>query len=124
MLVQAFDGFTPAVKNTALGVLLSRRIGPGRCWMASNTAPCRCPTSASINKQTLAAHPDRVDRPRVQQLLDRGGGLPSPDRQQVMEQLLPLTQRTGDVAAVSWSTKSSAASATSSAAKASTSART
>jgi uncharacterized protein len=50
-------------------------------------------------KQALAAHPDRSIAQRIKQLLDRGGGLPSPDRQQVLEQLLPLAERTGDVEA-------------------------
>jgi putative heme-binding domain-containing protein len=48
-------------------------------------------------KQTLAAHPDRRIAARAKALLGRGG-LPDPDRQQVVDELAPVVLRGGDAA--------------------------
>jgi putative heme-binding domain-containing protein len=50
-------------------------------------------------KQALAAHPNKALAGRAKKLLARGGGLPDPDRQKVVELLLPLTKRKGDAVA-------------------------
>ncbi len=49
-------------------------------------------------KQTLAFHPNRGVQGRAKRLLQRSGVLPNPDRQKVLATLLPLTEKTGDVA--------------------------
>ena len=99
MLVEAFDGFTPAVKNTALGVLFSRVDWTQSLLDGIEQGAVPLSDLRLDQKQTLAAHPDSSIVQRFQPLLDRGGGLPSPDRQQVLDQLLPLTERIGDLAA-------------------------
>ena len=50
-------------------------------------------------KQALAAHPDRQIARQARELLAKGGGLPNADRQKVVEELMPLTQKKGDAAA-------------------------
>jgi putative heme-binding domain-containing protein len=50
-------------------------------------------------RQALAQHPNRTIRIRTQELLRRGGALPNPDRQKVVEELLPITKVHGDAAA-------------------------
>ena len=50
-------------------------------------------------RQSLAAHPNQAIAEEAKKLLAKGGGLPNPDRQKVIEQFLPLTKRTGDAAA-------------------------
>src|SRR5581483_7713600 len=50
-------------------------------------------------KQALANHPDPRIRGRASRMLSASGGLPNPDRQKVVTELLPLTEKTGDPAA-------------------------
>jgi putative heme-binding domain-containing protein len=50
-------------------------------------------------RQSLMTHPRRAIAARARRLLVSGGGLPNPDRQKVVDELMPLTQRTGDPAA-------------------------
>ncbi len=47
-------------------------------------------------KEALAAHPDRKIAFRAKKILARGGGLPSADRQKVIDDLMPLLKRTGN----------------------------
>jgi putative membrane-bound dehydrogenase-like protein len=47
-------------------------------------------------KQTLAAHPNQAVAARAKALLERGGSLPSPDRQKVIDALAPLVLRGGE----------------------------
>src|SRR5262249_21285966 len=50
-------------------------------------------------KQGLTTHPSRGIADRAKKLMARGGGLPNPDRQKVVEEMLPLTQKPGAPAA-------------------------
>jgi cytochrome c2 len=50
-------------------------------------------------KQALSAHPNQRIRRRAQALLEQAGGLPNPDREKVIAQLLPEIEKTGDAAA-------------------------
>src|SRR5262249_5360252 len=50
-------------------------------------------------KQRLASHRDRTIASRAKKLLARGGGLPNADRQKVVDELMPLTKKSGDPAA-------------------------
>jgi putative heme-binding domain-containing protein len=54
-------------------------------------------TDLSLDQQQqLISHPDRRLAGRARRLLARGGGLPNPDRQKVLDELLPLAKRIGD----------------------------
>src|SRR6185503_13615382 len=50
-------------------------------------------------KQALANHPDRQIANRSRRLLEAGGSLPNPDRQKVLDELLPLVKEQGDATA-------------------------
>jgi len=50
-------------------------------------------------RQTLAQHPNKAIRDKTQALLKRGGSLPNPDREKVLQEFLPITKETGDAAA-------------------------
>src|SRR5207237_3390604 len=50
-------------------------------------------------RQGLMTHPRRNIATRARRLLARGGGLPDPDRQKVVDELMPLTQQSGDAVA-------------------------
>ena len=49
-------------------------------------------------KQALSVHPDKGLRERALKLLKEKGSLPNPDREKVLKELLPLAEKTGDVA--------------------------
>jgi len=48
--------------------------------------------------QALAAHPDAKIAAKAKALLAKGGGLPDPDRQKVIDELSPIIMKGGDVA--------------------------
>ncbi|HQU42036.1 MAG TPA: c-type cytochrome, partial [Pirellulales bacterium] len=98
-LVEKFGALTPAAKKSAVRVLLGRPtltrafldgLAEGKLQLADLTLD---------QKQALAAHPDRRIAKQAKEVLARDKGLPSPDRQKVLEELLPLAKKTGDAAA-------------------------
>ncbi len=48
-------------------------------------------------KTALASHPDKSISARATKILAQGGGLPSPDRQKVIEEMKSLLAKTGNV---------------------------
>ncbi len=98
-LVNRARSFTPAAKAAALRLLMSR---PG--WTAAmldGVEQRRIQlTDLSLDqKQALSSHPDKQLAARARKLIEQGGGLPDPDRQKVLEELLPLAEKPGEVAA-------------------------
>ena len=58
------------------------------------------PTDLSLDqRQGLANHPTKSIADRARKIFARGGGLPNADRQKVVDELMPLTLKTGDAAA-------------------------
>ncbi|HJT36387.1 MAG TPA: PVC-type heme-binding CxxCH protein [Pirellulales bacterium] len=97
-LIEKFAVLTPAAKSAAVRVLLGRPaltrafldgIAQHKLQLADLTLD---------QKQALANHPNRRIAARAKELLAGDSGLPSPDRQKVLEELLPLTKQTGDAA--------------------------
>ena len=98
-LIGRFAAFTPEAKKSAVRVLLGRPaltraffdgLAGGKLQLADLTLD---------QKQALSAHPDREIAKRAKEILSRDAGLPSPDRQKVLEELLPLAKMPGDPAA-------------------------
>ncbi len=98
-LLSRFPNLTPAVRGVGIQVLLRRPslsrallqgIEQGRVELSELTLD---------QKQSLSAHPDAEIREIARAVFARGGALPSPDRQRVLESLLSLTHQTGDAAA-------------------------
>jgi putative heme-binding domain-containing protein len=98
-LVDKFAALTPAAKKAAIRVLLGRPastrvfldgVAAGKVPLADLTLD---------QKQALAAHPDRGIAKRAKEILSTGAGLPNADRQKVLDELLPLTKKTGNAAA-------------------------
>jgi putative heme-binding domain-containing protein len=53
----------------------------------------------SLDQQrALSSHPDREIALLARKVFERGGGLPNPDRQKVLDRLMPLTKKNGDAA--------------------------
>ena len=69
-----------------------------RCSTRSRRGRSRSSDLALDQRQALADHPDRAVRARARKMLARGGDLPNADRQKVVDELMPLTKKTGDAA--------------------------
>ncbi len=98
-IVDGLASLTPSVRPTAVRLLLGRTD-----WtkaLLEGLEGGRLPLSelSLEQKQSLANHVDKSIRDRVKPLMAKGGGLPNPDRQKVVEELLPLTEKTGDAVA-------------------------
>ena len=98
-IVASLGSLTPASRPVAVRVLLSRADGTKALLDAVESGKLRLAELSLDQKQALAAHPDRAVSGRAKKLLAQGGGLPNPDRQKVLDELLPLTKREGDAVA-------------------------
>ncbi len=96
MLVSRVPGFTPAMRQTALQVLLSRGEWSAKLIAALEQGSVSLNDLALDQKQALANHPDRKLARQASEMLARGGALPNADRQKVLDELLPLTHMKGD----------------------------
>jgi putative membrane-bound dehydrogenase-like protein len=95
-VAERMGALTPAVRPAALRMLLSRADWAGVLLDALDRGTVQLAELTLDQKQALAAHPDRRAAERAKKLLARGGALPDADRQKVVEEWMPLTQRTGD----------------------------
>lgn len=98
LLVERVAGFTPDLKRAALRSLLSRPASTAAFLKGVEEGKAVLADLSLDQKQALAAHPDRSIRERAKKLLAAGGGLPNADREKVVKELLPVTERTGDPA--------------------------
>ncbi len=97
-LVKRWAELTPAARPTALSVLL-RRPAWTRALLDGLEKDQIDKTDLGIDQvQLLSKHPDRAIASRAQKLLAGSGRLPSPDRQKVLDSLLPLAKKHGDAA--------------------------
>ncbi|MCE9525122.1 MAG: c-type cytochrome [Planctomycetales bacterium] len=98
-IVEKLGVFLPAVKQAAIRALLSRGEWTGNLLDAVEGGTI-LPGELSLDqKQALATHPSRLISARAKTLLAKSGGLPNADRQKVLDELLPLTKKTGDAKA-------------------------
>jgi hypothetical protein len=87
---------TPAMHPSAVRLLLSRGEW-SRSLVEGLEAGTILPGDLSLDqRQALAVHPDLALAERARAVMARGGGLPNPDRQKVLAELLPLAERKGD----------------------------
>jgi putative membrane-bound dehydrogenase-like protein len=96
-VLERLGAMTPAAKTNAIRILLVRPDSTRLVLDAIEKGSLKFGDLALDQKQALADHPNRGIRGRARRLLAKGGEMPSPDRQKVVEKLLPLTKRTGDV---------------------------
>ncbi len=98
-LVERFPSLSPAARTAAIRVLLGRPATTLAFLDAVDAGSLELADLSLDQKQALAAHPDAKIRERAQLLLKQLGGLPSPDREKVIAELLPEVEKPGDVAA-------------------------
>lgn len=98
-IASSFRRLTPAARKMALQVLLARPAATTDLLSAIEQGVIPLADLSLDQKQALAEHPDGKIREQAKAIMQRGGGLPSPDRQKVLEALLPLADKSGDAAA-------------------------
>jgi uncharacterized protein len=95
-LVSRYASWTPAVQQTAISLLLVRRDWTRSLLEAIEQGTIRGADLTLDQKQGLSSHPDGALAELARRVLGREGGLPSPDRERVLAELLPLTERMGN----------------------------
>jgi putative membrane-bound dehydrogenase-like protein len=99
LILERLPGLTPSVRTAGLSVLLSRPEWTRAFLESADKGVVQLAELSLDQKQVLVQHPNRFIRTRTQGLLQRGNALPNPDRQKVVEELLPITKQQGDPAA-------------------------
>ncbi|MFM8275101.1 MAG: c-type cytochrome, partial [Gemmata sp.] len=87
----------PAVRPVALQLVLARPDSTKAFLDAVEAGTLRFDMLALDQRQALASHPDRALSDRAKRILALGGGLPSPDRQEVIEELRDALSKKGSV---------------------------
>lgn len=95
-MISGLSALTPSIRPTAIRLLLSRTDWTKSMLDALEKGQIQVAELSLEQKQSLAAHVDKEVQNRAKPMLAKGGGLPNPDRQKVVEELLPLTKITGD----------------------------
>jgi putative membrane-bound dehydrogenase-like protein len=98
LVVERWGRFTPALRRQAIELLLKRSEWTGTLLGALEDGTIGVADLAIDQANRLAAHPDKSIAERAGTLLAQGGRIPSPDRQKVLDGLLPITQEAGDAA--------------------------
>ncbi|MFL5342416.1 MAG: PVC-type heme-binding CxxCH protein [Gemmataceae bacterium] len=88
--------FTPAVRAAGIRLLLGRVDTIRALLDAMDKGQVQFTDLALDQRQALASHTDRQIAGRAKAILARGGGLPDPDRQKVIDQFIAVTKKTGD----------------------------
>ena len=99
ILVTTLNSLTPSVRPVVIRVLLSRADWSEALLDGLNAGTVQVGELSLDQKQSLTAHPSRKIADRARRILSRGGGLPNPDRQKVIDELMPLTEQTADAVA-------------------------
>ena len=96
VLVNKFAVMTPAVRDSASRVLLSRAEWTAAFLDGVDHGDVSLKQLSLAQTQALAAHPDATIASRAKALIARGGGLPDADRQKVIDQVAPVALKGGD----------------------------
>jgi putative heme-binding domain-containing protein len=97
-MVERAGTVTPALRRTIVLALLARAETAAALLDGFESGLLPWSDLSLDQKQALSRHPDQVLQARARALMAATGGLPNPDRQRVLEERLPLAQRSGDAA--------------------------
>lgn len=97
-IIERWGSATPSAREAAVRVLLSRPEWTRALLDGIEQGDLQFSDLSLDQRQGLANHPSRSIARRAKALLEKGGGLPSADRQKVIDELSPLVLEGGDVA--------------------------
>lgn len=95
-LVDAMGPMTPAARQAVALALLGKTDWTGSLVGAIEAGKVPLSLLTLSQSQALATHPDKSIADRAKALLAKGGGLPDPDREKVIQALAPGVLRGGD----------------------------
>ncbi len=98
-IVERVPMFTPTARAAGIRVLLGRPETTGAFLDAVQLGTMQLADLSLDQKQALSAHPNPRIRRRAAAMLKDAGGLPSPDREKVIAQLLPEVEKEGNAVA-------------------------
>lgn len=96
LILERLPALTPATRAAGLALLLTRPEWTRDLLASAEKSKVRLVDLSLDQQRALTEHPDRRIRFRAMALLRGGGALPNPDRQKVLEELLPITREKGD----------------------------
>ncbi|MEZ6057356.1 MAG: ThuA domain-containing protein [Planctomycetaceae bacterium] len=96
-LLDRIGNYSPALKETALRLLLSRPETTVVLLDGVDQGLVQLADLKLDQKMALSNHPNESIRNRAKKLLAMGGGLPDPDRQKVVEEYVAITKEKGDI---------------------------
>jgi putative membrane-bound dehydrogenase-like protein len=94
-LVNALGSMTPAARKASIVTLLGKTDWTGALMTGIEEGKVPLSLLSLDQSQALAAHPDKTIAQRARALLARGGGLPDPDREKVIQALAPIVLKEG-----------------------------
>ena len=97
-VVAALPAMAPAARRSAIVALLKKSDWTGALVDGIEGGDVAMSLLSLDQSQALAAHPDAKIADRAKSLIAKGGGLPDPDRQKVIDALTPIVMKGGDAA--------------------------
>ena len=98
-LIGALPRQTPATAQAAMRLLLRRTDWTRSLLQSAEQGKVDLNSLALDQQQALTRHPNRKLARRARRLFSAGGGLPSADREKVLQQFMPVTETRGDAVA-------------------------
>jgi putative membrane-bound dehydrogenase-like protein len=98
-LLELMSLLTPAVRSTTLNSFLARADWAGLLLDALQKGQVTVTDLSLDQRQVLLSYPRWPIARRARAILDKASGIPNPDRQKVVDELMSLTETKGDSAA-------------------------
>ncbi len=98
-ILQMVGSLSPVVKTNAIDLLLSKPTWASSLMEAIAAREFDLDELSLEQKQALRSLPDEKLRARADEVLAMSGGLPSADREKVLQQLMHITEASGDAIA-------------------------
>ena len=95
-LVDAIGPMTPSARKASVLALLAKTDWTNALVSGIENEKVAMSLLSLDQSQALAAHPDSKIAERAKALLAKGGGLPDPDREKVIQALAPIVLKGGD----------------------------
>ena len=95
-VLDALPSLTPQVREAAVRTVLANRDWAAELVGRLESGRVSLGDIPIVERAKLTEHPDRKVRDRAKKILASGGGLPSPDRQKVIDEILPVVLAGGD----------------------------
>jgi putative heme-binding domain-containing protein len=97
VIIEALPTMTPKTKSAAISVMLGKPAWAKSLLAAVEANRFDLNELSLEQKQSLRSFPDRSLRAQAEKLLAMEGGLPDANREKVLQSLMHVTEKTGDV---------------------------